>query len=445
MFNFIKKLFSNNSSRPKYHLGALESPKDHRNISLATFQRPVPLPSYYLTNMPPVEDQGGKGKCVGCAIHKIAELYLTPEGEPFIDLSDDDLYDQCKLEDGIPEVNGTYPSVGARIATNNGIATVQAVQTKDPAIIKASREKNKLGGYAFVSSDFIAICQAIFQNKAITASVSVDYNWFTGKIIRVLQSIGRHYIVLNGFNLAENTLMGQNSWSINWIGYVAGLFNSKVKAGCFEMAWEDYKDNLIDIIAFTAIPKPILDDVKKQEYRFTKNLNIGMQGYDVTKLQERLTKEKCYTYAITGYFGPVTKTAVQKFQTMKGIDPIGIVGPATRKALNGPMTLVEAIAMVESNNRLGLIGDRNLTNKAYGPLQIRKPCVDDVNKHLGTSYKAEDCLNDLELSQKVFNAYMEIHANGESNEIKARKWNGGPSGHKKTATLAYWDKVKTYL
>jgi hypothetical protein len=443
MFNFIKNLFSNT---PKYHLGALESPQDHRNIALATFQSPVQLPNYYETKMPPVEDQGGKGKCVGCAIHKVAELYLSQEGQPFIDLSDDDLYDQCKLEDGIPEVSGTYPTVGARVATKNGIATVQAYQTKDPTIIKKSREQNKLSGYAFVSSDYIAICQAIYQNKAVTASVTVDNNWFMGKIMRVLQSIGRHYIVLNGFNLLENKLMGQNSWSVRWIGYVAGIADSRVQQGCFEMAWEDYKDTMIDIIVFTYIPPKILEEVKTKEYLFTRNLSLGMQGYEVTKLQERLKREGCYDYAITGFFGAITKGAVQKYQAKHGISTVGIVGPSTRKSLNGPMTLVQAIAMVETNNINGVIGDHHLSDKAYGILQIRQPCVDDVNKYLKTNYKSQDCLNNIELSLKIFDAYQNIYNPKGKDEEKARTWNGG-SGWKQKPYLTdgYWQKVKAYL
>jgi peptidoglycan hydrolase-like protein with peptidoglycan-binding domain len=37
---------------------------------------------------------------------------------------------------------------------------------------------------------------------------------------------------------------------------------------------------------------------------------------------------------LTGHFGLATETAVKSFQTAKGIEPKGYVGPATRDALN---------------------------------------------------------------------------------------------------------------
>jgi peptidoglycan hydrolase-like protein with peptidoglycan-binding domain len=38
---------------------------------------------------------------------------------------------------------------------------------------------------------------------------------------------------------------------------------------------------------------------------------------------------------IIGYYGSVTEAAVVEFQKANDIDPIGIVGPRTRAALNG--------------------------------------------------------------------------------------------------------------
>ena len=71
-------------------------------------------------------------------------------------------------------------------------------------------------------------------------------------------------------------------------------------------------------------------------YVFTKPLAIGSRGEEVRELQMRLRALDYFDYPeITGYFGPVTEASVVKFQTANGIDPIGIVGPKTRAALNG--------------------------------------------------------------------------------------------------------------
>lgn len=68
---------------------------------------------------------------------------------------------------------------------------------------------------------------------------------------------------------------------------------------------------------------------------FSKHLEYGTTNHDVTELQKRLTVEGVYAGPITGYFGNLTTAAVKKYQTMKGLDPIGQVGPGTRSALNG--------------------------------------------------------------------------------------------------------------
>jgi len=70
------------------------------------------------------------------------------------------------------------------------------------------------------------------------------------------------------------------------------------------------------------------------KFVFTATLEVGSRGNDVTQLQSRLTLEGVYSGPITGYFGPLTKAAVIKYQAAHGIEQVGIVGPQTRAALN---------------------------------------------------------------------------------------------------------------
>lgn len=70
-------------------------------------------------------------------------------------------------------------------------------------------------------------------------------------------------------------------------------------------------------------------------FKFTKPLSIRSRNDDVRELQIRLRALGYFTYPeITGYFGSITQAAVIAFQRANGIDPIGIVGPLTRAALN---------------------------------------------------------------------------------------------------------------
>lgn len=291
MFEWIKNLFSKTPPTPIYSLGALENPPDLRNIDVASFQAPVTLPIDYQTDMPPVENQGSKGDCVGQGITKLAELYFKKKGI-IVDLSARDLYKQCKAIDGMPTTNGTFPSVGAKIMTKSGVASTALVPDNNdlpltdflnyqetPEIL-ADRAKHKLGGYAFVANDFQFICQAIFQNQAITASLTVDTNWFIGKLMKVLQVYGRHYIVFHGFNTQKQSIYGQNSWGIGWIGYISGIINPIIKPGHFEIAYADIKDSVVDMIVFADIPPELL-----QKAINTSKLDLwcmaiqGMEGY----------------------------------------------------------------------------------------------------------------------------------------------------------------------
>ena len=69
-------------------------------------------------------------------------------------------------------------------------------------------------------------------------------------------------------------------------------------------------------------------------FKFLIDLKLGSKGNNVIELQKRLVNEVFYSGPITGYFGKLTKEAVKKYQTKKGIKPNGMVGPVTRSFLN---------------------------------------------------------------------------------------------------------------
>jgi peptidoglycan hydrolase-like protein with peptidoglycan-binding domain len=72
-------------------------------------------------------------------------------------------------------------------------------------------------------------------------------------------------------------------------------------------------------------------------YSFTLPLKQGSKGTDVTKLQEILVAKGFLVMPAGvshGYYGALTVAAVKEYQKSFGIEQLGIVGPATRKALN---------------------------------------------------------------------------------------------------------------
>jgi|GEM_PF-6035486 len=90
-----------------------------------------------------------------------------------------------------------------------------------------------------------------------------------------------------------------------------------------------------------AVVTPVSQSSSFSSIQFARRLIKGSKGADVTNLQKYLaTDSSVYPGgSVTGYFGPATQAAVQKFQekygiAKKGIVGYGEVGPATRAKLN---------------------------------------------------------------------------------------------------------------
>lgn len=104
--------------------------------------------------------------------------------------------------------------------------------------------------------------------------------------------------------------------------------------------------------------------------------------------------------------------------------------------------LLEAIIQVESKGNPNAVGD---DGKAIGLFQIHQCYWADAVEHdssIGGSY--QDCY-DPAYARKIVIAYLDRYAKTATNEEMARIHNGGPRGHKKSATLKYWLKIKQKL
>ncbi|MBZ9572123.1 peptidoglycan-binding protein [Patescibacteria group bacterium] len=74
----------------------------------------------------------------------------------------------------------------------------------------------------------------------------------------------------------------------------------------------------------------------KETLKLIRQLRTGMTGEDVKLLQEILaTDPDIYPEGlVTGYFGPLTRNAVKRFQKIAGIEQVGVVGPKTLSRIN---------------------------------------------------------------------------------------------------------------
>ena len=145
--------------------------------------------------------------------------------------------------------------------------------------------------------------------------------------------------------------------------------------------------------------------------------------------------------------GSVVFTADHNLTTERTIISVGEVD-----TLSDWDRLINAIIYVESRGNDSAVGDNG---KAVGCLQIHPIMVREVNRLLAkydipTTYTLEDRYS-REKSIEMFNIVSEEYYCCEDYtftdyaEIVARRWNGGPRGHKKRATIKYFNKVKKQL
>ena len=104
----------------------------------------------------------------------------------------------------------------------------------------------------------------------------------------------------------------------------------------------------------------------------------------------------------------------------------------------------EAIRLVETGGQADPTESVGDNGKSIGPYQIGKLYWIDSQ----VDGKWEDC-KQYEYSRLVMMRYWQRYCLAETNkkdwETMARIHNGGPRGHKKQATIKYWQKVKKHL
>ncbi len=97
---------------------------------------------------------------------------------------------------------------------------------------------------------------------------------------------------------------------------------------------------------------------------FDRSLYLGLYGEDVKDLQEFLSKDSLiYPEGLTtGFFGPLTKRAVERFQEKWEIDIVGIVGPITRAKIKELSVIpIEPEQQVELEEQLDAIATSTST------------------------------------------------------------------------------------
>lgn len=100
------------------------------------------------------------------------------------------------------------------------------------------------------------------------------------------------------------------------------------------------------------------EEVAEFDSIFFRSLSIGDRGTDVVELQTLLVEKGLLVIPIgvsKGYFGPLTQSAVSRYQTSVGLSPTGIFDSATMAKL-APLPVVRELAFPETS----IISESNL-------------------------------------------------------------------------------------
>jgi hypothetical protein len=103
--------------------------------------------------------------------------------------------------------------------------------------------------------------------------------------------------------------------------------------------------------------------------------------------------------------------------------------------------LLDAIAMVESNNNPAAIGDGG---RAAGAYQIHRAYWTDGTRLLKVDWDYSEAFNP-EKARRVVEAYLLHYGRGLAITDLARIHNGGPDGHRQQCTLSYAEKIRKTL
>lgn len=464
MWNFLKNFFTIPAPEQE-NLGAILNDPDTRDIKLDSFQATeVSIPEKFFSDISVLlkYNQGALGTCVAHVLASIKQFNEYSDIKKVIDFSRRFIYHLARKLSGLLDLptQGLPPRTAAKVLVDSGACEsslwpevkgshegYSLPSPTSPAMENALDYKVK--GYAFGGEGESDIKRALLNNGVVGVSLPVDrdaWDRATGKVSEPDpdQFEGRHYVMLYGFD--GHKFYFKNSWGSSWGNNGNGYFD-----------FRDYGEYIRDIVAITDIPQKLIEEAKAKKYIFTATLRIGDSGEAVKQLQKKLKELSFFFGTIDGKFGPETKRGLIAFQVANNLTADGVAGPKTNAILNGmntpqpKMKLVDALIQIESQGNDNAIGDKHLTDKAYGCLQIRKPCVDDVNKVFGTNYKAEDCLGNRQKSLYIFDRYMELYAverklgRPVTDEDRARIWNGGPTGYKRDSTIPYWEKAEKLL
>ena len=166
-------------------------------------------------------------------------------------------------------------------------------------------------------------------------------------------------------------------------------------------------------------PSRVETDTSTQPPSATDDTTSLMPSFDKDVLEHSLIGNDVSKLALV--------SSIFKFSKQYGIDP----------------ALAIAIAEKESNFNIRAVGDKHLSNKAYGAFQMRKPALDEIYNRYGVRFTEQDMFDPAKAAQAgiMYMATQKDYYGARNNNDIARMYNGGPKGTIKSATIGYGNSV----
>ena len=237
--------------------GVFPSPQDDRDFPVRSIVKPiVTLPTEVMLEHKLIKilDQGFCGVCVGKATNSIMSAYYKEA------LSSLYIYSLCKLYDGIPNSEGTYPRTAMKVLQGYGACKEETMpysllkqctvlpKITDQAL--AEGKKRTMTTYAR-ARNLAEIREALAAGHFILGVIGVGDNFmeYRGGVLSHLEgrNYGYHAVVFCGFNDIMEAVRGVNSWGEGW-----------GEKGLFWMSYENFftQNNVIEAWIMEVKEKP---------------------------------------------------------------------------------------------------------------------------------------------------------------------------------------------
>ena len=215
-----------------YASGALEMPavmRDEPQYERIPHETPLPPALSYSDELPPIRNQGSRGSCVAHAAAAVREfmeiqrLKHNPDFKPnSVDFSEQFIYWWCKEQDGLPDVDGTYPYLGIQCLAEAGVAQEktwaynphprpgdEGQGPPPPGAIEEAGRYRISRAIHLRPDDIESMKAALLQGKSVMITIPMFDSWYRSKTTRKFgkinlplpdeATVGAHAMALVGY------------------------------------------------------------------------------------------------------------------------------------------------------------------------------------------------------------------------------------------------------